>query len=92
MVGKIEFNDPTFRPAEDKLGGRNQMREKIAELIRELEKERKRSARWKRIAKAYYKREGVLFKTVMRYWYERAVVRSKYGNSAWEISNDSKTD
>ena len=41
--------------AEDKLGGRNQMREKIAELIRELEKERKRSARWKAIAKWQYK-------------------------------------
>lgn len=39
--------------AEDKLGGRNQMREKIAELIRELEKERKRSARWKACAKEY---------------------------------------
>ena len=37
--------------AEDKIGGRNQMREKIAELIRELEKERKRSARWKACAK-----------------------------------------
>ena len=54
MVGKIEFNDPTFRPAEDKLGGRNQMREKIAELIRELEKERKRSSRWKAKAKEQY--------------------------------------
>ena len=38
----------------EKIGGRGVMREKIAELIRELEKERKRSARWKAKAKEQY--------------------------------------
>lgn len=51
--------------AEDKLGGRNQMREKIAELIRELEKERKRSARWKACAKLQYDSLDILHRRII---------------------------
>ena len=88
-IGKIEFDDPTFRKSIDtlhdegmKLGGRSVLNAKVKELIRELDelrclwakhsfnvgrlewvtnmlegelsKERKRSARWKAVAKCYH--------------------------------------
>ena len=53
MKGKIEFDDPTFR--ENKIGGKNRSHHtEILRLMRELESERKRSARWKAIAKCYH--------------------------------------
>ena len=53
-MGKIELNDPHYRPVPDKLGSRFLLKEQIKRLMQELQKERKRSARWKKVAIKFY--------------------------------------